>query len=70
MHQVPGLMSAAQQGPVTEVICLLNMVTAEELQDEEEYEEILEDVRDECNKLGKVCFHLLSIPSKMGPVHE
>lgn len=49
-------MSAAQQGPVTEVICLLNMVTPEELQDEEEYEDILEDVRDECNKLGKVCY--------------
>lgn len=58
--QVPGLMSASQQGPVTEVICLLNMVTPEELQDEEEYEDILEDVRDECNKLGKV--NSLEIP--------
>ncbi|XP_039252899.1 splicing factor U2AF 50 kDa subunit-like isoform X2 [Styela clava] len=52
--QVPGLVTAAQQGPVTEVICLLNMVTPEELQDEEEYEDIMEDVKDECNKLGKV----------------
>lgn len=30
------------------------MVTAEELRDEEEYEEILEDIKEECNKYGVV----------------
>lgn len=30
------------------------MVTAEELTDEEEYEDILEDIKDECNKYGVV----------------
>lgn len=30
------------------------MVTPEELRDEEEYEDILEDIREECNKYGIV----------------
>ena len=38
----------------TEVLCLLNMVTEEELRDEEEYEDILEDIREECSKYGEV----------------
>lgn len=42
--QVPGL-SLGGSGPATEVLCLLNMVTPEELRDEDEYEDILEDIR-------------------------
>ena len=38
----------------TEVLCLLNMVVPEELADEEEYEDILEDIREECSKYGEV----------------
>jgi len=30
------------------------MVTADDLRDDEEYADILEDIREECNKLGKV----------------
>ena len=30
------------------------MVTPDELRDEEEYEDILEDIREECNKYGIV----------------
>ncbi|XP_015472333.1 splicing factor U2AF 65 kDa subunit [Parus major] len=54
--QVPGLMSSQVQmgGHPTEVLCLLNMVLPEELLDDEEYEEIVEDVRDECGKYGTV----------------
>lgn len=37
-----------------QVLCLLNMVTPDELRDEEEYEDILEDIREECNKYGAV----------------
>ena len=37
-----------------QVLCLLNMVTPEELRDEEEYEDILEDIKEECNKYGVV----------------
>lgn len=36
------------------VLQLLNMVTAEELIDNDDYEEIQEDVREECEKYGKV----------------
>lgn len=37
--QVPGLaMNVAAGGPPTEVLCLMNMVTPEELKEDEEYE--------------------------------
>ena len=32
---------------LVQVLCLLNMVVEEELQDEEEYEDILDDIRHE-----------------------
>lgn len=52
--QVPGLQMLGQSGPPTEVLCLLNMVTPDELRDEDEYEDILEDIKEECNKYGVV----------------
>jgi splicing factor U2AF subunit len=52
--QVPGLSVVGASGPATEVLCLLNMVTADELKDEDEYDEILEDIKEECNKYGVV----------------
>jgi len=52
--QVPGLTLAQGTGPSTEVLCLMNMVTPDELKDEEEYEDILEDIREECNRYGVV----------------
>jgi len=52
--QVPGMSGVAGPGNPTEVLCLLNMVTPDELTDEEEYEEILEDIREECGKFGAV----------------
>lgn len=54
--QVPGLsmLHSSSGGPATEVLCLLNMVTPDDLRDEEEYEDILEDIREECNKYGIV----------------
>jgi len=41
-------------GQPTEVLCLLNMVTPDELVEEDEYEDILEDIREECGKYGPV----------------
>ncbi|KAI6197865.1 hypothetical protein M3Y94_01275900 [Aphelenchoides besseyi] len=41
-------------GPATEVLCLLNMITEEDLGDDEEYEDILDDIRSECAKYGTV----------------
>jgi len=38
----------------TNVLVLLNMVTAEQLIDDNEYNEIMEDVQEECNKFGNV----------------
>uniref|UniRef100_A0AAY4AAC8 Splicing factor U2AF subunit n=3 Tax=Denticeps clupeoides TaxID=299321 RepID=A0AAY4AAC8_9TELE len=55
--QVPGLMNSSmnQMGGIpTEILCLMNMVVPEELLDDEEYEEIVEDVKDECSKYGQV----------------
>lgn len=52
--QVPGLNMISGAGPATEVLCLMNMVTPEDLRDEEEYEEILEDIKEGCNKYGVV----------------
>lgn len=51
--QFPGvnLMGASAS---TEVLCLLNMVTEEELRDDDEFEDIMEDVREECGKYGFV----------------
>ncbi|CAD5228030.1 unnamed protein product [Bursaphelenchus okinawaensis] len=43
-----------QAGAATEVLCLLNMVTEDELSNDEEYEDILEDIKDECTKYGTV----------------
>ena len=48
MSQVGGI------GPATEVLVLMNMVSNEELTDDEEYEEILEDVKEECTKYGNL----------------
>ncbi|KAM6905015.1 LOW QUALITY PROTEIN: splicing factor U2AF 65 kDa subunit-like [Xenentodon cancila] len=52
--QVPGLQRLQNSGIPTEVLCLLNMVMPEELVDDEDYEEILEDIREECCKYGNV----------------
>lgn len=40
--------------PVSRVMLLLNMVTADELYDDEEYQEIMEDIQSECAKYGEV----------------
>ncbi|KAL3081688.1 hypothetical protein niasHT_035028 [Heterodera trifolii] len=40
--------------PPTEVLCLMNMVTKEELQQDEVYEDIKKGIRIECNKFGNV----------------
>lgn len=53
--QVPGLQRVQNSGLPTEVLCLLNMVMPEELLEDEDYEEILEDIREECCKYGTVC---------------
>lgn len=38
----------------TKVVCLTQVVTVDELKDDEEYEDILEDMRTEGGKYGKI----------------
>lgn len=59
-------MLAEEEGQLrpTRVLQMFNMVTPEELQDDDEYEEISEDIRDECSKYGKVLD--LKIPRGIG----
>ncbi|KAG7400568.1 hypothetical protein PHYBOEH_005091 [Phytophthora boehmeriae] len=49
-------------GPPSRVIVLLNMVTPEELEDEEEYADILDDIKGECERFGAVASLLLPRP--------
>ncbi|XP_054616262.1 splicing factor U2AF 65 kDa subunit-like [Dunckerocampus dactyliophorus] len=64
MLQVPGLQRLQNSGVATEVLCLLNMVMPEELVDDDDYDEILDDIREECCKYGAV--RSIEIPR---PVH-
>jgi len=65
--QVPGMGIMSQgSGPATDVLCLMNMVVPEELKEDEEYEDILEDIREECSKYGYV--KSLDIPRPMANV--
>lgn len=43
----------------TKVVCLTQVVSADELRDDEEYEDIMEDMRTEGEKYGKFCFVLI-----------
>ena len=51
---IPGMQIPGTAQTATTVLCMMNMVTPDELEDDEEFEGILEDVRDECSKYGKV----------------
>lgn len=51
-----------------QVLCLLNMVTPDELKDDEEYEDILEDIKEECNRYGVV--RSLEIPRPLDGVED
>lgn len=59
MHPYAALLTgssaaAAPLGPATKVLKLSNMVVAEELRDDNEYEEIVMDIKEECGKYGQV----------------
>jgi splicing factor U2AF subunit len=49
-----GLDLSKGAGMPTEVLCLLNMVTEEELTDAQEYADICEDITSECAKYGNI----------------
>jgi len=53
----------------TKVVCLTHAVSADELKDDEGYEEILDDMRQECSKFGNFGFILLVCHSKQQHIH-
>ena len=65
--QVPGLNLNQGSGPPTEVLCLMNMVTPEDLEDEDEYEgknslqliNILPRIVDTCHRFVTYLFNLV-----------
>ncbi|XP_030566464.1 splicing factor U2AF 50 kDa subunit [Drosophila novamexicana] len=62
--QVPGFPIDVSTCKATEVLCLLNMVLPSELLDNDEYEDIRTDIKQECAKYGKV--KSLKIPRPIG----
>ncbi|KAK4386624.1 Splicing factor U2af large subunit A [Sesamum angolense] len=47
----------------TKILCLTEVVTVDELMDDGEYEEILEDMREECQKFGELIDVVIPRPS-------
>ncbi|CAL5369619.1 unnamed protein product [Camellia sinensis] len=50
----------------TKVLCLTQVVTADELKDDEDYEDILEDMRIECGKFGTLVNIIIPRPNPNG----
>lgn len=50
----------------TKILCLTEVITADELMDDGEYEEILEDMRDEGGKFGELISVVIPRPSPSG----
>lgn len=63
---IPGLTVGAGGNQMTPVLCLMNMVDVQELDDDDEYEGIMEDVREECGKYGIVMN--VEIPRPIGGI--
>src|SRR5277367_610581 len=64
MGMVTALASEKGVQPLSRVVVLLNMVTGDDLMDADEYDDILQDVKEECDRFGKVLD--LQIPRPLG----
>ncbi|KAF9166058.1 U2 small nuclear RNA auxiliary factor 2 [Actinomortierella ambigua] len=66
----PNLLLASNGGSAevvaTTVLQLLNMVTPDELLDDEEYQDIVDDIRDECSKFGQIADIQVPRPDPQG----
>ncbi|CAJ2648679.1 unnamed protein product [Trifolium pratense] len=64
---IPGVerIPTSEESP-TKVLCLTEAVTTEQLTDNGEYEEILEDMRDECRKFGTLMNVVIPRPNPNG----
>jgi len=70
---IPGLpiglgVPSLPQQPPTRVLCLMQMVSPDELTNDREYKEISEDIQSECSKYGQVKSLIIPRPSPQGPV--
>lgn len=65
MHQAP-IPSPANSKPPTRVIALLNMLTIDELRDDQEYKDIYEDIEIQCQSYGTVQNLVIPRPSPDG----
>lgn len=69
---VPGLFSGMATGDSgslempSNVVCLTQVVSADELRDDQEFEEILEDMREECGKFGTIVNIVIPRPAPSG----
>ncbi|GBG62104.1 hypothetical protein CBR_g28575 [Chara braunii] len=73
MHAMSAAMPAAQvaqpsvpQDVPTRVVCLVQVVSPDELKDDEEYEDIMEDMREECGKYGTLTNLVIPRPKATG----
>jgi len=64
---IPGF-DTTQEVEATNVLCLMNMVTADELQGDEDYDEIFDDIREECSKYGRIRSLQIPRPNPEFPV--
>jgi splicing factor U2AF subunit len=64
MGMVSSLASQKEDWRASHVLLLLNMVTGDDLMDADEYDDILQDVKEECDRFGKVLD--LQIPRPLG----
>jgi splicing factor U2AF subunit len=55
--------STTQPQPLSTVLQLMNMVTIDELEDDEEYQDIVEDVKSECSRYGNIIDLYIPRPS-------
>ncbi|XP_020079755.1 splicing factor U2af large subunit A-like isoform X1 [Ananas comosus] len=62
----PGSGVVLSVAPPTKIVCLTEVVSMDELKDDEEYEEILEDMREESGKFGALVNVVIPRPSPAG----
>ncbi|KAK1378768.1 Splicing factor U2af large subunit [Heracleum sosnowskyi] len=63
---LPGLGTDEATATPTKILCLTEVITADELMDDGEYEEILEDMKDEGGKFGDLVSVVIPRPSSSG----
>ncbi|GAB2298687.1 hypothetical protein Dimus_032759 [Dionaea muscipula] len=65
-HNLFGVQIPASTDTPTKILCLTQVVTSEALRDDNEYEEIMEDMRDECGKFGALVKVVIPRPGMNG----